>query len=86
MPRSELMANPKGRRVSTFQAFADQDFCISELLHIKEDCPLGLLTPLTKSLNLRTEVPINGEFRIVRNYIQTSIAVLPVRKWHSWCY
>lgn len=73
------------KRVSTFQAFADQDFCICELLHIKEDFLLGLLTPLTKSLNLRTgEVSVSEEFRIVRSCIQTIKAVLPFRRWCCW--
>jgi hypothetical protein len=37
---------PQRRRVSTFQAFADGDFCISKLLYIKGGFVLGLLTPL----------------------------------------
>ena len=54
---------------------------VSELLHIKEDFPLGLLTPLTKSLNIRTEeVPVSGVLQVVRSCIQTKIAVLPIRK------
>lgn len=69
-----------GRRVSTFQALADQDFCISERLHIKGDFPLRGLTPLTQSLNLSTEVPVNREFQIVRNCIQNNIADPPIRR------